>query len=166
MSAGLRKPRNAYNKFLTHLQTKMELHGTSFGMGEDAPKTASDHLSQIFLSVDGGPRLEMLKFEHNVTFASVDLTKVAKLRPKLMKRLLNDVCRLLSENEIKPIYPITTYPISQVEAGFRALQAGKNMGKSVVVSNAEDQVKVRSTSATNTSFITGSTNPTFKGRDT
>jgi NADPH:quinone reductase-like Zn-dependent oxidoreductase len=87
-------------------------------------------------------RLEMLKFEHNVTFASVDLTKVAKFRPKLMKRLLNDVCRLLSEGAIKPIYPITKYSISEVEAGFRALQTGKNMGKSVVVHNADDKVKV------------------------
>uniref|UniRef100_A0A093XSQ6 Lovastatin nonaketide synthase n=1 Tax=Talaromyces marneffei PM1 TaxID=1077442 RepID=A0A093XSQ6_TALMA len=86
-------------------------------------------------------RLEMLKFEHNVTFASVDLTKVAKFRPKLMKRLLNDVCRLLGENTIKPIYPITKYAISEVEAGLRALQTGKNMGKSVVVPNAHDQVK-------------------------
>lgn len=87
-------------------------------------------------------RLEMLKFEQNVTFASVDLTKVAKFRPKLMKRLLNDVCRLLNDGAIKPIYPITKYSISEVEAGFRALQTGKNMGKSVVVPNADDQVKV------------------------
>lgn len=87
-------------------------------------------------------RLEMLKFEYNVTFASVDLTKVAKFRPRLMKRLLNDVCRLLGEGSIKPVYPITKYSISEVEAGFRALQTGRNMGKSVVVLNADDQVKV------------------------
>ncbi|KAF3392979.1 Compactin diketide synthase mokB [Talaromyces pinophilus] len=86
-------------------------------------------------------RLEMSKFEHNVTFASIDLTKVAKFRPKLMKRLLSDVCRLLSDGAIKPIYPITKYSISEVEAGFRALQTGKNMGKSVVVPNTDDQVK-------------------------
>lgn len=97
-------------------------------------------------------RLEMLKFEQNVTFASVDLTKVAKFRPNLMKRLLNDVCRLLSENSIRPIYPITKYSISEVEAGFRALQTGKNMGKSVVVPNADAQVKVCSVFVQNIFF--------------
>lgn len=104
-------------------------------------------------------RLEMLKFEHNVTFASVDLTKVAKFRPRLMMRLLNDVCRLLSEGTVKPIYPITKYSISEVEAGFRALQTGKNMGKSVVVPRADDQVKVCSASVPNILFHTRITNP-------
>lgn len=87
-------------------------------------------------------RLEMMNFEQNVTFASVDLTKVGRFRPKLNKRLMNDVCRLLSWGTIKPIYPITTYSISEVEAGFRALQTGKNMGKSVVVPHADDHVRV------------------------
>lgn len=107
-------------------------------------------------------RLEMLKFEHNVTFASVDLTKVAKFRPKLMKRLLNDVCRLLDQGAIKPIYPITKYSISEVEVGFRALQTGKNMGKSVVIPQAHDQVKVCLISALNNPNCPGITN-TFTG---
>ncbi|OKL60218.1 hypothetical protein UA08_04929 [Talaromyces atroroseus] len=86
-------------------------------------------------------RLEMLKFEHNVTFASVDLTKVAKFRPKLMKRLLNDVSRLVNESLVKPVFPITRYSLSEIEAGFRALQTGKNIGKSVVIPNVNDKVK-------------------------
>jgi NADPH:quinone reductase-like Zn-dependent oxidoreductase len=98
-------------------------------------------------------RLEMLKFEYNVTFASVDLTKVAKFRPKLMKRLLNDVARLMNEGAIKPIFPITKYSISEVEAGFRALQTGKNIGKSIVVPNQGDKVKVRSFNHFNPSYL-------------
>jgi NADPH:quinone reductase-like Zn-dependent oxidoreductase len=48
-------------------------------------------------------RLDMLPFENNVTFASVDLTKVAKFRPQLMKRLMGDVCRLVHEKSVHPI---------------------------------------------------------------
>ncbi|EED24614.1 polyketide synthase, putative [Talaromyces stipitatus ATCC 10500] len=95
-------------------------------------------------------RLEMLKFEYNVTFASVDLTKVAKFRPKLMKRLLNDICRLLEERTIKPIYPISKYSISEVEVGFRTLQTGRNIGKSVVVPSPDDQVKAVSLKTSDT----------------
>jgi NADPH:quinone reductase-like Zn-dependent oxidoreductase len=87
-------------------------------------------------------RLEMLKFEENVTFSSVDLTKVAKFRPRLMKRLLTNVCKLIDDGSIKPIFPITKYSISEVETAFRTLQTGKNIGKAVVIPHPEDQVKV------------------------
>lgn len=87
-------------------------------------------------------RLDMLKFEENVTFSSVDLTKVAKFRPHLMKRLLTDVCKLIDGGSIKPIFPITKYGISEVETAFRALQTGKNIGKAVVIPRQDDQVKV------------------------
>jgi acyl transferase domain-containing protein/NADPH:quinone reductase-like Zn-dependent oxidoreductase len=77
-------------------------------------------------------RLEMAQFEYNVSFASVDLTKVAAYRPKLMKRLLNDVENLMSNGSIKPVGPITSYGINDVEAAFRSLQSGKSMGKLVI----------------------------------
>ncbi|KAB8360847.1 hypothetical protein FH972_024581 [Carpinus fangiana] len=86
-------------------------------------------------------RLEMNRFETNVSFSSVDLTKVAAFKPKLMKRLLKDVCDLLGKNTVQAIAPITTYPISEVEKAYRQLQSGKSMGKLVVVPHPEDEVK-------------------------
>ncbi|KAK2813824.1 Type I Iterative PKS [Emmonsiellopsis sp. PD_5] len=86
--------------------------------------------------------LEMSQFEHNVMFASVDLTKVAKQRPQLMRRILNDISRLTSDGLIRPISPIATHPVSEIEVALRTLQAGKNIGKLVVVPQANDQVKV------------------------
>lgn len=85
--------------------------------------------------------LGMAMFEHNATFSSVDLTVVAAEKPRLMKRLMDDVGRLMAAGTIKPISPITTYPISQTETAFRNLQSGKAMGKVVVVPNAGDEVK-------------------------
>ncbi|KKY20096.1 putative polyketide synthase [Phaeomoniella chlamydospora] len=85
-------------------------------------------------------RLDMNKFEYNVTFASVDLTKVASYKPKLMKRILSDICGLMDKRTIKPVTPITTFRISEVEAAFRQLQSGKSIGKLVVVPHDNDQV--------------------------
>jgi NADPH:quinone reductase-like Zn-dependent oxidoreductase len=87
-------------------------------------------------------RLDMQPFENNVTFSSVDLTKVAKFKPKLMKRLMGDVCRLLGEGSVHPILPLSTYRISDIEKAFRTLQSGRSMGKIVVVPYEGDQVKV------------------------
>ncbi|KAG4440758.1 hypothetical protein IFR05_003745 [Cadophora sp. M221] len=86
-------------------------------------------------------RLEMARFEHNAMFASVDLTLVAAERPKIMQRLLADVFDLMSKGHVKPISPITVFPISNVESAFRTLQGGKIMGKIVIVPRPDDQVK-------------------------
>ena len=94
-------------------------------------------------------RLEMAKFEHNATFSSVDLTVVAAEKPRLMRRLLSDVVALLAKGTIKPIQPITTYPIAEIESAFRQLQSGKSMGKLVIVSNPEDQVRATANKLSN-----------------
>ena len=86
--------------------------------------------------------LEMAVFEHNATFSSVDLTVVAAERPQVMKRVLDDVFDLLRRGLVRPISPITTFPITNVEAAFRTLQAGKAHGKILVTSSPDDQVKV------------------------
>lgn len=86
-------------------------------------------------------RLEMAQFENNVTFASVDLTKVAAQRPKLMRRLLEDVAKLMGKGDIKPVGPITTYGMNEVETAFRSLQSGKSMGKLVIAPRSGDTVR-------------------------
>lgn len=81
--------------------------------------------------------------EYNVSFASVDLTKMAAHRLKLMKRLLDNVTELMAKESVRPIYPPTTYRISELETAFRMLQTGKAMGKIVVVPHPGDYVNVR-----------------------
>ncbi|PQE07313.1 polyketide synthase protein [Rutstroemia sp. NJR-2017a WRK4] len=87
-------------------------------------------------------RLEMSTFEHNVMFASVDLTVVAAERPGTMKRLLAEVFGLLEQGKIRPVSPITIFSMENVETAFRTLQAGKTMGKILVVPNDNDQIMV------------------------
>lgn len=86
--------------------------------------------------------LGMQKFEYNCTFSSVDLTKVADLKPNIMRRLLADVNSLMKKGDVSPISPIRTYPISETESAFRALQSGKTLGKLVVVPSRDSKVMV------------------------
>ncbi|PQE09076.1 hypothetical protein CJF31_00010496 [Rutstroemia sp. NJR-2017a BVV2] len=85
-------------------------------------------------------RLEMPTFEHNAMFASVDLTVVAPERPRIMKRLLEDVFGLLKQGKIRPVSPITIFSMENMETAFRTLQAGKTMGKILVMPNGKDQI--------------------------
>ena len=92
--------------------------------------------------ITSNTRLEMSKFEYNCSFSSVDLTLVAAKRPNIMSRVLTAVLDLLKNKTIKPIVPITTVSISDVETTLRKLQSGKTIGK-VVVDHSNGQVKVR-----------------------
>lgn len=86
--------------------------------------------------------LEMAKFEQNCTFSSVDLTLVAAERPKIMGRVLRTIISLLANKSVKPIRPISTVSISEVETALRNLQSGKTSGKVVVSHLVNKQVKV------------------------
>ncbi|KAE8343785.1 hypothetical protein BDV24DRAFT_128243 [Aspergillus arachidicola] len=86
----------------------------------------------------------MPPFEKSVSFASVDLTKIAQYKPRLMRRLLDNVYLLMSKGTVLPTLPLSTYHISELETTLPTLQTGKAMGKIVAVPHQDDHVKVRS----------------------
>ncbi|KAJ3548513.1 hypothetical protein NM208_g974 [Fusarium decemcellulare] len=92
------------------------------------------------IDITRNSRLDMKHFDRNISFSSVDLSKVAAEKPLLMSRLLDDVCKLITYGSIAPI-PMTTYCISNIEQAFRALQSGKSVGKLVVVPSTDAMVK-------------------------
>jgi NADPH:quinone reductase-like Zn-dependent oxidoreductase len=87
-------------------------------------------------------RLEIESIENNASFTALEVLALVAERPKTVKRLLADVAQLLKYGKIRPATPVTTFPISDVEAAFKAQQTGKSMGKLVVVPSASDIVKV------------------------
>lgn len=95
--------------------------------------------------ITSNTRLEMAKFDNNVTFSSVDLTILAEKRPAVMSRVLKSVMDLLRKGSIRPIGPITTFGISEVETVLRLMQGGKNSGKVVIVPRVGEQVLVSKT---------------------
>jgi hypothetical protein len=72
----------------------------------------------------------------------VDLVFVREKRPKLLKRLFRNSFQIFANSGAQSRWPITTLPISDVEAGFRALQGGQVIGKMVVSITNESKVKV------------------------
>lgn len=86
-------------------------------------------------------RLEMTQFEHNASFMTVDMIAIAAERPKLLQRLLRDVSKLMRYGKLRPISPVTVFPISEVESAFKTLHGAKAHGKLVVVPHSHDVVK-------------------------
>lgn len=118
-------------------------------VGGDALKESWQCLNKFGRLIDIGTRdtdtstrLEMVQFEHNASFTSVDMISLAAEKPKIMQRLLSDVSKLVKYNKVRPALPITTYPISEIEGAMKTLQSTKSHGKLVVVPGAGDNVKV------------------------
>lgn len=86
--------------------------------------------------------LELAHINNNASLISVDLLAVAAERPKVMKRLVADVARLVSYGKVRPVTPVAVFPISDAETALKSLQAG-SQGKVVVTPRPGDIVMVR-----------------------
>lgn len=87
-------------------------------------------------------RIEMSHADNNASFISVDIFGLLAERPKQMKRLIADVAKLVRYGKVRPVSPITTFPISDAETAFKTLQNARTEGKLVIVPGADDIVLV------------------------
>ncbi|PYH88738.1 polyketide synthase [Aspergillus ellipticus CBS 707.79] len=86
--------------------------------------------------------LDLFPFTRNVSFASVDLLTWQARRGPEVARVLAAVGQLLETRRIRPVHPLTVYPISAIEKAFRTMQAGQHMGKIVISVDPQDLVPV------------------------
>ncbi|KAL4916483.1 hypothetical protein BDW62DRAFT_186074 [Aspergillus aurantiobrunneus] len=92
--------------------------------------------------IQSNKRLEMRPFQHAVTFSSFDLVQLSDYRGPALSRVLRAVVELLDQKAIRAISPMTTYSVSDLNRAFRLMQAGRHMGKIIVIPRAGDKVKV------------------------
>lgn len=86
--------------------------------------------------------LPMRQFDGNVTFSAIDLRKIATARPEAVQEWLSSIVRMVEGQNIMPIPPVTSVPISQIKTGLRKLQSGQNIGKIVVTVGSDETVMV------------------------
>ncbi|KAK1517781.1 beta-ketoacyl synthase domain-containing protein [Colletotrichum costaricense] len=86
--------------------------------------------------------ISMVPFDNSVTFAAVDLTVLARLKPTKMRETLDKVLSLFAEGTLKPVAPITAMPMTDIEDAFRLIQSRKHTGKVVLVCDDQTQVKL------------------------
>ncbi|KAK4188780.1 highly reducing polyketide synthase AFT9-1 [Podospora australis] len=91
--------------------------------------------------IHGRSQLNMANFEKHITFASVDVGRLYLRRPDAAARMLGEIFDLVDQGVLKSPYPVTTYPMTQIEDAFRVMSARKHVGK--VVLTADEQTMVR-----------------------
>ena len=81
-------------------------------------------------------------FDKNVNFSSVDLALLADHRPHILKNVLAKVMLMFNNGSLKPMHPIRTMPMTEVEDAFRLIQARKHIGKVVLEANEDTTVRI------------------------
>ncbi|KAM7203160.1 putative polyketide synthase protein [Naviculisporaceae sp. PSN 640] len=89
--------------------------------------------------------LQMGGFTKSTSFFAVDLIMLGDLRTEVVKEVFADVMGLFEAGRLRPVGPITTYGIGEVEKAFRVMQMGRHTGKIVLLpgEGEGDLVKVR-----------------------
>lgn len=88
-------------------------------------------------------QISMEPFDRGVRFVSVDMGVLCRRRPEVMERVLKRVFSDVTAGRVRPLPPAITYPIGDVEAAFRFMQAGKHVGKIVLQADQETTVRSR-----------------------
>lgn len=76
--------------------------------------------------------LAMWPISHPMSFTSFSLLALAEKSPHQVHRAMVEVTKLVGEHKLSPVYPLTSYPISDVSEIFRRLQTESHVGKVVL----------------------------------
>jgi NADPH:quinone reductase-like Zn-dependent oxidoreductase/malonyl CoA-acyl carrier protein transacylase/NAD(P)-dependent dehydrogenase (short-subunit alcohol dehydrogenase family)/SAM-dependent methyltransferase len=98
------------------------------------------------MDLEAARRLDLTPFSRSALMAGFDLLQYSEYNGRFVQKGLQELMRLWHEKAIRPVYPLTTYPISDMETALRRMQRGTHVGKQVLVPGKEDQVKVVSRS--------------------
>ncbi|KAI3553359.1 hypothetical protein CABS03_12727 [Colletotrichum abscissum] len=91
-------------------------------------------------AIQQGSLLNMTAFSRSITFVAFDMTTVSAQEPETIHRVLGDVVNLFERKVLRPIQPITIYPIDQIDEAFRFLSSRKHTGKVVLTIEPSSRV--------------------------
>ena len=76
--------------------------------------------------------LDMRPFLQSASYTFFNLNHIERERPDVMAKIIAGTFDFQRRKITRPITPVKTYPISEVENAFRLMQAGKHLGKIVL----------------------------------
>jgi acyl transferase domain-containing protein/NADPH:quinone reductase-like Zn-dependent oxidoreductase/NAD(P)-dependent dehydrogenase (short-subunit alcohol dehydrogenase family) len=100
-------------------------------------------------------RLDMRPFSKSTTFTFINVSTLLEQAPDTVGEIFCEVVKLLHAGVLRTPYPMTIYPVGQVEDAFRTMLQGKHRGKMLlsftegnseapVLSKSKDSLKLDS----------------------
>jgi NADPH:quinone reductase-like Zn-dependent oxidoreductase len=94
------------------------------------------------VDLEAARRLDLTPFGRSATMAGFDLLQFNEYKGEIIKNALAESISLCRDQIIRPIHPITSYSISDMEKAMRQMQGGNHIGKLVLIPGPDDEVKV------------------------
>ena len=98
------------------------------------------------VDMEAARRIDMTPFSRSAAIAGFDLLQYSEYKGKVVKRGLEEIMRLWHNKAMRPVYPLTTYSISDLETALRKMQRGTHIGKLLLVPGLNDEVNIVSRS--------------------
>ncbi|MGH3723423.1 MAG: SDR family NAD(P)-dependent oxidoreductase [Mycobacterium sp.] len=78
-----------------------------------------------------GGAMELKPFSGNLTFHSIDMDRMLRLRPEIFRELRRECTEMLTSGKLTPL-PYTRFPIDKVIGAFEAVFRAEHMGRIVL----------------------------------
>ncbi|PYI02377.1 putative polyketide synthase [Aspergillus sclerotiicarbonarius CBS 121057] len=92
--------------------------------------------------IESNSLVALESFSRGISFISVDVPTLLRRRGPDVHRALTETARLIDQQALKPLHPVTVYPMQDAPTAFRFVQTGAHMGKVVLSANPDEQVHV------------------------
>ena len=84
----------------------------------------------------------MVPFLKNLSFHAINMVVVQQYTLEMSATVFKSVMELFNRGMLTTIFPTTSFPISELERGFRTMQTGQHVGKIVFTVDDSDIVPV------------------------
>ncbi|KAK8023336.1 hypothetical protein PG991_006575 [Apiospora marii] len=92
--------------------------------------------------IEGNSLVALESFSRGISFISLDVPTLLQRRGADVQRALSMMAGLIEKQVVKPVQPVTVYPMQDIQAAFRFVQSGAQMGRVVLSAGPEEQVRV------------------------
>ncbi|KAL0930000.1 beta-ketoacyl synthase domain-containing protein [Colletotrichum truncatum] len=89
--------------------------------------------------IESNSLVALESFSRGISFITLDVPTLLRRRGPEVHRALDEIVRLLEQQAVKPVQPVTVFPMQDAQAAFRFVQTGAHLGK-VVLSARTDEL--------------------------
>ncbi|KAK0757783.1 hypothetical protein N5P37_009799 [Trichoderma harzianum] len=92
--------------------------------------------------IEANGLLALAAFSRGISLTALDIPTLVQRRPADVHRVLSEVAKLVEQQAVTPIYPVTTYPLPEIQEAFKFVETGAQTGKVVLSAGPDEQAPV------------------------
>ncbi|KAI1781283.1 putative polyketide synthase [Hypoxylon cercidicola] len=92
--------------------------------------------------IEANSLVALESFSRGISFTSLDVPTLLRHRGPNVHGALGEIARLFDQGTLKPVHPVTIYPMQDAQAAFRFVQTGAQTGKVVLSAGPDERARV------------------------